>query len=268
MSSIIIVFIDNYLNTINNRCVFYRFRWVACQLDLLSKLPTDRAKREALSKLPPTLFETYERILERVNESGPEIQVLVQRTMCWIFHGGYGLSTEALCEAICINGGEECLDRESICDKEDILMHCSSLIRLSSYGEFEPAHFTVKEFLTQIASSPNALLKMYSLEDCRALPYLAKTCLTYMSLGDFRRGMIEGHEDWKAQQKQYPFCKHATRYWVEYAKDTWADGNLQDYTRTFFDPASRTDGFLSWARLCLRVLQSFSRCTGRSSRRF
>ncbi|CAI4214336.1 unnamed protein product [Parascedosporium putredinis] len=42
------------------------FRWVACQLDYLCELSTDRQRREAMKSLPPTLPETYIRILERI----------------------------------------------------------------------------------------------------------------------------------------------------------------------------------------------------------
>jgi hypothetical protein len=37
------------------------FRWVACQLDYLCELNTDKGIRKALDSLPPTLFATYEK---------------------------------------------------------------------------------------------------------------------------------------------------------------------------------------------------------------
>ena len=77
-----------------------RFRWVACQLDILCGIPTDAAKRKALDSLPPTLHETYERILERVSQSDQSIQKLVQRTLAWLRHGEHTLKIGALCEAI------------------------------------------------------------------------------------------------------------------------------------------------------------------------
>lgn len=43
------------------------FRWAAYQMDQLCEMPTDKACREALKHLPPTLSGTYERILEKVN---------------------------------------------------------------------------------------------------------------------------------------------------------------------------------------------------------
>jgi hypothetical protein len=49
---------------------YSRFRGVACQIDFLYTLANDRERREALEKLPPTLPETYERILQRANSGG------------------------------------------------------------------------------------------------------------------------------------------------------------------------------------------------------
>jgi hypothetical protein len=60
------------------------FRWVACQLDYLCELNTDKGIRKALDSLPPTLFATYERILDRVNASTADTQQLVQRVLTWI----------------------------------------------------------------------------------------------------------------------------------------------------------------------------------------
>lgn len=57
------------------------FRWVACQLDYICDLNTDKAIRRGLNSLPPTLFATYERILDRVNASNSDTQRLVQRVL-------------------------------------------------------------------------------------------------------------------------------------------------------------------------------------------
>ncbi|KAK3367752.1 hypothetical protein B0H63DRAFT_455822 [Podospora didyma] len=101
------------------------FRWVSCQIDELCKFPTDKARIKAPRELPPSLNDTYERILKR------------------------------LCEAISISDdglmdskAPVVLDPEETVDEREIAFSCGSLIRKSSTGEhFEFAHFTVKEFL-------------------------------------------------------------------------------------------------------------------------
>jgi len=64
-----------------------RFRWLTCQIDHICALSNDRSRRKALDTLPPDLPTTYERVLERVNASDEENQIIVQRTLRWILVG-------------------------------------------------------------------------------------------------------------------------------------------------------------------------------------
>ena len=47
--------------------VSYRFRWVVCQRETLRR-SVNRNLREILEKLPKTLDETYERVLNNIDE--------------------------------------------------------------------------------------------------------------------------------------------------------------------------------------------------------
>ena len=51
--------------------VLFRFRWVVCQLETLRR-SAQRNVRGILEKLPKTLDETYERVLEEVDEDNRE----------------------------------------------------------------------------------------------------------------------------------------------------------------------------------------------------
>ncbi|KAH8588947.1 hypothetical protein B0O99DRAFT_343400, partial [Bisporella sp. PMI_857] len=195
------------------------FRWVACQLDLLAGLPTDDAKRKALNSLPPTLFKTYERMLERVIEEDPSIQVLVQRTLQWIIHGDE-LPIDAICEAISVNDGDTVINREAICQEEDILLHCGSFIRKSDDGKHvELAHFTVQEFLSQLASDPGSPFAAFSQAESHVIPILAKTCFTYLMLEDFEGNVIEDLDEWQKHNNIYPFRRYAVE-WDELLSET------------------------------------------------
>ncbi|TVY20585.1 Ankyrin-2 [Lachnellula arida] len=224
------------------------FRWAACQLDLLSGIPTDAAKRQALKSLPPTLFKTYERILERIGESSSCVQEMVQNTLKWILHSRGMIPAAQICEAVSIKESDIVLDKESLYEQEDILLHCSSLIRLSSSGKyFQLAHFTVKEFLESLSESSGALFAPYSQAKDHVHPHLAKICLTYIKLDVFRRDVIEDFDTWQDQQTQYPFRVHAVHNWVDYAKHAWNDERIRGHARELFC-LSRTSSFLSWAR--------------------
>ena len=119
-------------------------------MDYMCELPNDDARRKALDSLPPDLNSTYERILNRVNQSNAETQKLVRRALRWITYGnGIGsLTTAALCEAVSINFGDTKRNFQAVPDEFEILHWCSSLVRKSPDGKrLELAHFTVLEFL-------------------------------------------------------------------------------------------------------------------------
>lgn len=120
-----------------------RFRWVACQLDYLCELPTDADKRKALDCLPPTLHESYERILDNITRSGLAIQEMVSTLLQWLIHARTQMPTSALCHAVSFREGDTKVDPEAIVDEETLLWHCNCLVRRNAdTGLLELAHFT------------------------------------------------------------------------------------------------------------------------------
>ncbi len=216
-------------------------------MDYLCGLPTDAARRKALETLPPGLDKTYERILERVNQSTQPVQRLVQRTLKWIVYSNEPLSTAALCEAVAIEEDDRFLDKESICEEDEILLHCSSLVRRSADAKhLELAHFTVKEFLNGIDPERNCALAAYALQRGDVHRCLARTCLTYLNLHDFQRDLPEDFDTWREQYDQYPFRRHAVD-WDNYALRSWDDPASFALAKNLFKP-SKSQNFLSWAR--------------------
>lgn len=161
-----------------------RFRWVACQMDYLFELSTDRDRREALEQLPRTLAGSYERVLERVNGSSRETQELVKNTLQFIVHAGGSSSTEQLLHALVVrNDGEKLFGPTSMITEEDILHWCSSLLRKNSYSKnLELTHSTVKEYLLSIDPARKSSMQQYSLAGIE--PNIQK------------HGYISDNEDW------------------------------------------------------------------------
>ncbi|TGO44010.1 hypothetical protein BCON_0659g00040 [Botryotinia convoluta] len=165
------------------------FRWVVCQFDHLCELNSDRAIREALQSLPPTLSETYERILDRVNSKSSDTKRLVRRVLAWTVCSPGPLSTKRLLEAIAININDSTLSRDSMTSEKHILKWCSSLIRSTGspdVTQIELAHFTVKEFLLLKAKpQANDIHDEYRISKELHYAHLAKLCLTYLLFDDF-----------------------------------------------------------------------------------
>ena len=226
------------------------FRWAACQMDHLCEMPTDKARREALKHLPPTLFGTYERILERVNNTHNEhVKNLVEKTLRWIVNdvsrdSGKGMSTEALIEAISVSNGDICRDESAMADESDILRWCSSLVRKTSdLDGIEIAHFTVKEFLLEIDPAVTPNIARYRQYQVDAYKDLAFTSLLYMSFSDF----AVTDPGTFLRVTNLPFWHHAAMYWSVYYRSSAQTDLLVELVRQFFDPSISLQ-FATWAR--------------------
>ncbi|KAM0436823.1 hypothetical protein ACHAPT_002535 [Fusarium lateritium] len=76
------------------------FRWVVCQLDYLCEFATDADRRNALKELPPTLPDSYRRLLERLNKRPARVQKMVQLSLQFIAFFPTRLPIKALCQAV------------------------------------------------------------------------------------------------------------------------------------------------------------------------
>lgn len=149
-----------------------RFFWVRAQIDYLQRLPIDTAKRKALKALPPDPWQTYIRILETIDNTYPEQTVTyIQRLLKWlVLHKGSekgdfiyswrlgiqkssSLTTEILCQALCIENDDGWPTDEVTPSLEDIVQWLGCLVRLEvdfdgdGAKNLQLSHFTIKEFL-------------------------------------------------------------------------------------------------------------------------
>ena len=174
-------------------------------MDYVCELPNDAARRTALETLPPDLKSTYERILRRVNESNPENQKLVRRTLRWLANvDKEDLTTNALCEAVSINFEDTRRNLGAVPDEFDMLKWCSSLVRKSENdSQLELAHFTVKEFLIEIEITEGNSLYAYRVDPRNDKIQLTKLCLTYLSFEDFDCGGPINKDDIERRLRDY-----------------------------------------------------------------
>jgi len=211
-----------------------------------------------LHSLPPTLFATYERILDRVNASNEHTQLLVQRVLTWIICSNEPLPTKQLLEAVSIEESDTKLDRDAMPDEEGILQWCSSLIRRTPDGQtLELAHFTVEEFLLAIdCSQPNSAYRRYSVNAEKKNLSLAKFCLKYLEFEDFQGMHWTRRAELDDFLKQYPFYQYAAYWWDIHAIGHFEDEEFIELAKILFDPCKTTNFlyFIQWWRLNNREL--------------
>ncbi|TEY66759.1 hypothetical protein BOTCAL_0133g00170 [Botryotinia calthae] len=184
------------------------------------ELKEEITQRRALKSLPPTLFETYERTLDRINLSSDETKDLVRRVLIWIVCAVTPLSLAQLLEAVSVDLSDKHLDRDGIPNEHSILKRCSSLVRKTEepWGiRIELAHFSVKEFL--LLEVQDDRYSMYRISQDLRNAYVAK----------------------------YAFYGYASHYFARHLCSNSDDEDLFKLLKLLFDPV-KTNNFVSWTQ--------------------
>lgn len=226
---------------------------MACQLDYLCELPNDTARRAALDHLPPTLNATYERILERINNSNEHIRAMVQKALQLIAWSpmrlGY-LTIVELCEAISISETTTSLDSDDLIDVDEVTLRCSSLVRTSHDGRYlEFAHFTVREFL-EGHSLLSTNLSFFHLSDDQARDLLSETGLRFLNFPEFSKSLERGKSGLdilKHRNESHPFYYYVCRYlpWILLPKQI-DKPKILELAKQLFGPTKRPN-LVAWS---------------------
>ena len=172
----------------------------------MRKLRTHRALRDTLRALPEGLFETYDRILERIDHHDHEY---VSRMLKWLIGSVRPLKLEELAEAIAIDPSKIELDPEDrFRDPTEILDLCSSLITLRSDNVIVLAHFSVREYLLsdRLAKQPPCIAK-FAITRSESNRHIARCYMTYVfTIGIQIRGLGRGVFD----ERTFPLFRYIT----------------------------------------------------------
>ncbi|KAI8649318.1 NACHT domain-containing protein [Fusarium sp. Ph1] len=237
------------------------FRWVVCQLDYLGQLLTDADRRHALRELPPTLSETYLRLLQRINKRPLPVRKLVQK--CLHFIAKYPkMPIEDLCLAVSVPetiGAR--MDKTNTVSEREISMCCSSLIRKSAqdgqYQSFEFAHFSVKEFLQDEVLSQTPELGAYRLVTSEGQALIALQCLRFLQVGNIDDKHVERFfsGDLVESKGFYSFFQVASVIWLRLTRDGLSNASLLDAAKSLFC-RDATPNFRLWVHFLLRDIFS------------
>jgi hypothetical protein len=240
MLTLLLVFRSNTKNT-------NRFRWAVCQIQTLRKCRNRKALREALTTLPQTLGETYERILCAINEDDSDYAI---RTLRWLAFCCRPLLIEEIAEVIAIDiernpafNNDEVLE-----DPLEVLSICSSLVTITATeGDSSTerivtlAHYSVKEYLTteNILQSRAA---RYGIQGIACNEFIAMGCISYLlrfqGPGPFSNATI----------KESKLALYAAKFWITHTEA--AAQNAEDLNRLIMELFSTENGaYLNWIRI-------------------
>src|SRR6267154_1497200 len=164
--------------------LIFRFRWVACQLEILRPcLP--QIVRRTLEELPGDLDATYERILKNI----PTVnRVYAHRLLQCLSVAARPLAVEELAEVLAIEfdvmGGIPKLTEDFRWENQEqtVLSACSSLVVMVNYRgsrRVQFSHSSVPEFLSsdRLANSESSALSYYYIQCQSAHTAMAQACL-------------------------------------------------------------------------------------------
>lgn len=204
-----------------------RFRWVACQIEVLEGCLNYPDVRTALDSLPDSLEETYSRILNGIPDSHKPTAF---RILQFLTYSERPLSIDEAVDAIAVD-----VDRNPhFCSKNrmpnplEITRYCSSLVVVVSenntedqsdgYAELQLAHLSVKEFITSTRSD-NDLGKVF--RDTAASASIARVCIAYLL-------HVENELPLRRVRQSLPFAQYSARFWMDHER--FAEGGEQENT--------------------------------------
>ena len=220
-----------------------RFRWVQCQIEELSRLRTDRDIRQALTRLPSDLTETYLRVLNKIQDSDRPVAA---RALKWLVYAPRPLRLTEIAEAAIIDNDTTVLDPESRWYPSDLLHVIGSLALYSSEDNIIAlAHHSVKDFLESKYVETKAP-EFYLNPETGSLD-LAATCLTYLLMKDFSLGATRSYAIYKRRVEDFPLLEYAARFWPFHAQERLHNSPLVVRLSLHLMHPSRTPNFWAWS---------------------
>jgi hypothetical protein len=210
------------------------FQWVFCQLEML-RHAVQPDVRAILKGLPKTLDETYERVLNNINDNNREH---ARRLLHCLAVAVRPLRVEELAEILTLDfdaaqGGIPKFrpDRRSKDQEEAVLSICSSLVTIVDNGGsrvVQFSHLSVKEFLTshRLAISTGYLSTYHTLPGS-AHTILAQVCLGVLLHLDRRNG--------NKSAKNSPLAEYAARHWIAHAQFEGVSSRVEGGVKILFD---------------------------------
>lgn len=205
--------------------------------------------RKALATLPPTLDQTYDRILCAISEADSKYAL---RTLQWLTFSARPLSLEEVAEAVAIDVTRDpAFDRDDIIeDPLEILIICSGLVTLTTDNERDTsrsprriialAHYSVQEYLVSDRIRQGQA-KAYSMQAIVCHDAIAKASLQYLL--QFQHPLSQQVLDVSA------LARYSAEFWSSHLWKTGDEkeeaGHLAMTILSVENPA-----YLAWIQLC------------------
>ena len=196
-----------------------------------------------LKELPPTLDETYGRILLDIDKDSQEYARCLFQCLC-VSIRPLQLTELADVLSVLFDNGRESEDRidwHSEDSQQALLSTCSSLVTVANIDGspvVQFAHFSVREYLmSDRLKEAGERLSPYGVVSHSAHTTLAQASLSALL-------SLDEHIDKTAVEKHHPLAIYGARHWVNHAKFGTVALDIQDLMERLFDRNSPC--FAAW----------------------
>ena len=203
-------------------CIVFvsRFLLTKLYMDALAPKRTPKAVRKALQQLPSGVNDTYDQVLRRINplreETNEDDSKYAMSLLRWMTFARRPLTKREVEHAVRISfdisdvpRDEDCLSKIDDVDADEVLSAseltsmCAGLVIIDANDKVLWVHFTTQDYFHANSARlfPEAHL------------YLARACLTYLSMEPFREGSPSVRSETGSIERlllQYPFMTYSS----------------------------------------------------------
>ncbi|KAJ5962647.1 ankyrin [Penicillium viridicatum] len=162
-----------------------------------------------LSKGPEAYNQAYEAAKDRIEGQDPDASKLAMDVLMWITCSKRQLISWELQEALGVEPGTVCMDKDSIPQVKDIVSVCAGLIVFDEESDvIQLVHHTAQEYFERNQN------KWFP----SAESHLTIACVTYLSFDIFEAGFCVNDEEFGMRILQNPLYLYAARNWGHHAR--------------------------------------------------
>ncbi|KEF53021.1 uncharacterized protein A1O9_10929 [Exophiala aquamarina CBS 119918] len=174
------------------------------------KLDNPQAVERALSSLPSQLYDSYDKILERIMAQPEHDRARAEQVIMWITAALRPLTLDELLQALAVSINSNEFSMQARPTVTRLVSVCAGLVTFDKQSQkIRPAHETIQAYFEERLSVlfPNAQRKM------------ATACLVYLASAVPRIQFCTTDGDLRHLLAQNAFLDYAARYWGQHSHD-------------------------------------------------
>lgn len=211
--------------------------------------------RLALERLPIDIFAMYDLNIERIRDQSKEEAELGLKALSMMFAATRTLQVDELLHALAVQPEDTDFDFEDLVDLETLLSVTAGLVvtyqddtyHKKRHGKkcFRLVHYTLHEYLK---ANHERLFP-----DSRL--YMARVCLTYLSLDEFTSGKCATEDLMDKRRRNYCFLDYAATEWVHHLRRVQME--LMNQSLVFVHDSKKTSAWLQCLGYNLGYIQDY-----------